>query len=301
MFISKRVTGFLTVIEAGSFSRAAELLYVSAPALIQQINLLEDEIGVPLLIRIKRGVQPTAAGKVFYEAMKTVSASTADAVEKTIAEGMNQKREIRLLYDQSLPHKLINLLAQQYVLENTHEISTIAILPDQIKLQLTQHNADCVLLPIGAHIRNAGLETKVLFEKRPFISIPSEWHLSQKAFIHARDLDGLEVVLPGEGKFDSSDVFRQELLANCSHPCITTIDGFLEADRYCSTHRACRLCFHRVYDPSAVILELDTQAKYGVCLSYPPEKEIRWRLSGLIKIIHNFANKADGFIADSYR
>ena len=69
MFLSKRVSSFLTVIEAKSFSRAAELLYVSSPALIQQINLLEDEIGVPLLIRTKRGVQPTAAGEVFYDAL----------------------------------------------------------------------------------------------------------------------------------------------------------------------------------------------------------------------------------------
>ena len=36
---------FLQVAELGSFSRAAEALYISAPAVIKQIGLLEDRIG----------------------------------------------------------------------------------------------------------------------------------------------------------------------------------------------------------------------------------------------------------------
>ena len=300
MFLSKRVSSFLTVIEAKSFSRAAELLYVSSPALIQQINLLEDEIGVPLLIRTKRGVQPTAAGEVFYEAMKAVSADIGLAVEKTVEAGMNQKREIRLLYDQALPHKLVYLIAQQYEITNKHDISTVAMLPDQIILLLTQRNADCALLPIGAHIRNAGLETKMLFQMRTFISVPNESPLSGKSLIHARDLDGMEVVLPSEGKFDSADVFRQELLESCKDVNIITIDGLLESDRYCSMHRACRLCFYRVYDSSSTMLELETKANFGICLAYLPEKEIRWRLSDLIKTIQHMANLSGDLVAESY-
>ena len=46
---------FLQVAELGSFSRAAEALYISAPAVIKQIGLLEDRIGVKLFLRTHQG------------------------------------------------------------------------------------------------------------------------------------------------------------------------------------------------------------------------------------------------------
>lgn len=57
---------FVKVVEAGSFSRAAETIHVAQPALSQQVAQLEEELGLALLQRTARGVLPTAAGEVFY-------------------------------------------------------------------------------------------------------------------------------------------------------------------------------------------------------------------------------------------
>ncbi|HWK49383.1 MAG TPA: LysR family transcriptional regulator, partial [Steroidobacter sp.] len=61
---------FIAVAEAGSFSRAAELLHVSQPPLSVQIKALEDEIGVRLLERTPRGVSLTVAGAAFFEEVR---------------------------------------------------------------------------------------------------------------------------------------------------------------------------------------------------------------------------------------
>jgi LysR family transcriptional regulator, nitrogen assimilation regulatory protein len=57
---------FVRIVEAGSFSRAAALLYVAQPALSTQIAELEQELGIKLLHRVARGVRPTAEGDLLY-------------------------------------------------------------------------------------------------------------------------------------------------------------------------------------------------------------------------------------------
>src|ERR1700735_2367385 len=56
------------VVEAAglkSISKAAAQLHVAQPALSRQIRLLEEELGVPLLLRHRRGVEPTKEGLDF--------------------------------------------------------------------------------------------------------------------------------------------------------------------------------------------------------------------------------------------
>ncbi len=57
---------FIEVIDAGSFSKAAEKLYLSSTAVMKQMNVLEASIGVQLLIRTNHGIRATDAGISFY-------------------------------------------------------------------------------------------------------------------------------------------------------------------------------------------------------------------------------------------
>src|SRR3546814_10857548 len=60
------------IVEAGSLSRASQALHVAQPALSQQINRLEEELGVKLLVRSVRGVTPTEVGAAVYQQAKLV-------------------------------------------------------------------------------------------------------------------------------------------------------------------------------------------------------------------------------------
>lgn len=63
----KQISYFMCVYEEGSFSKAAIKANVVQPALSMQIRRIEDEFGVKLFNRRPRGVEPTAAGRKFYE------------------------------------------------------------------------------------------------------------------------------------------------------------------------------------------------------------------------------------------
>lgn len=62
----RRLKYFVKIVDVGSLTQAAELLFIAQPALSQQLMTLEGEVRQQLLVRTKRGVTPTEAGKVLY-------------------------------------------------------------------------------------------------------------------------------------------------------------------------------------------------------------------------------------------
>lgn len=89
---------FLTVAEELHFTRAAERLYVSQPALSKQIRALERQLGAPLFVRDRSGVRLTEVGTALLPharavldawagAEEAVRAARADA-EATLVIGM---------------------------------------------------------------------------------------------------------------------------------------------------------------------------------------------------------------------
>ena len=71
---------FLCVVESGSFSKASEKLYISPPAVIKQINLLEGSLGLTLFERTHRGLILTKAGKSLYQDTKYIIQYCRDSV-----------------------------------------------------------------------------------------------------------------------------------------------------------------------------------------------------------------------------
>lgn len=63
----KQIKYFLTVVDCGSFTEAAERCYISQSAVSQQMKVLESELGVKLLHREKRKFTLTEAGKYMYK------------------------------------------------------------------------------------------------------------------------------------------------------------------------------------------------------------------------------------------
>ena len=73
---------FVTVVEAGSFNRAAEQLEASAAAVSRRVSGLESALGVKLLNRTTRHIDLTEAGKQFYEDIVNILESLEAAEEK---------------------------------------------------------------------------------------------------------------------------------------------------------------------------------------------------------------------------
>lgn len=69
----------VTVVDEGSFGRAALALFVSQPTLSNQVRALEAEIGGPLVERLPRGVRPTPTGEAMLPAARAALAAAGRA------------------------------------------------------------------------------------------------------------------------------------------------------------------------------------------------------------------------------
>jgi DNA-binding transcriptional LysR family regulator len=63
----RRLEVFAKVAELGSFSRAADALFLTQPTISEHVRALEVELGLSLLDRLGRGAIPTPAGRVLLE------------------------------------------------------------------------------------------------------------------------------------------------------------------------------------------------------------------------------------------
>lgn len=91
----RRLRYFVAVAEELSFSRAAGKMYLSQPALSQQIRKLEGEIGVALFRRDKRSVELTQAGETLLPGIKNALVhvdQSVSAAREISGFGHNQLR-----------------------------------------------------------------------------------------------------------------------------------------------------------------------------------------------------------------
>jgi len=76
---------FVAVARAGSFTRAATSCFVSQPSLSQQIKKLEEELGEPLVHRMRHQATLTEAGKLFLQRASRVLREIEEA-QRELAE-----------------------------------------------------------------------------------------------------------------------------------------------------------------------------------------------------------------------
>jgi len=77
----KQIRSFIMVADLKSFTNAADILYMTQPAVSSQIKTLEESIGIPLIERTDKKVELTEAGKYFYREAKEILAAYERALE----------------------------------------------------------------------------------------------------------------------------------------------------------------------------------------------------------------------------
>lgn len=110
---------------------AASRLGVSKAVVSKQLQLLEEEVGVSLLARNTRSLQPTVAGKAFYETSKVMLDQAHSAFESAREFGGAPSGELRVTASIDLGVNYIAPLASQFCLENTKVMCDLVFSDEQ--------------------------------------------------------------------------------------------------------------------------------------------------------------------------
>ncbi len=96
LMYNKHLDAFLTAADCGSFTKAADKLFISPNALIKQVNLLEGELGITLFSRTNHGIALTEAGKSIYRDARRIIHISGQALATAKALTTVKRNVIRL-------------------------------------------------------------------------------------------------------------------------------------------------------------------------------------------------------------
>ncbi|PYO54814.1 MAG: LysR family transcriptional regulator [Candidatus Rokuibacteriota bacterium] len=168
---------FVKVAEFGSFSKAAEALYLTQPTVSEHIRTLEDEVGVRLLDRLGRGAAITRAGQLLLSYAQRMLALSREA--RQAMDGFQGRMSGELLIGAStIPGEYVLPAMIGRFKEKYPDISITLLIGD------TQTAVDWVaegraeLGVVGARLSHRGVEYKELMPDEVVVVVPGPhpWH-----------------------------------------------------------------------------------------------------------------------------
>lgn len=219
---------FLRVADMGSFSRAAEEAYITPTAIIKQINLLEESLGVKIFVRTHRGLTLTKAGHSLYQDAKYIIQYCRDSVTRAKNAMLEDANVIRIGSSPMTPAQLLMQLWSK--VNQTCPDIKFQIVP----FENTPENAREILANLGKNIDIVGGifdETMLALRgcagleliRGPFHCAVSTHHrLAVKDRLQLSDLYGENLLLMHRGWSHYVDQLRDDLWQH--HPQIHIVD-----------------------------------------------------------------------------
>jgi len=190
---------FAALADAGSFTRAAERMFIAQPTLSQQIRRLEEIVGAPLLQRRRDGVRLTQAGAVLLDASRAVLSLVDQEVNRTRqAAGLGRQR-LRVVVPPGLPDTLAVEAASR--LKSAAAAADVAISWIETPLDaefsmIRQHRADAGLgwLTAGVGALPAPLDVMGLAEFEPDVWVPSSHAAARRGTTSLAEMAQMDVI-----------------------------------------------------------------------------------------------------------
>ena len=190
---------FVALADAGSFTHAAERIFIAQPTLSQQIRRLEEMVGTPLFQRRREGLRLTAAGHVLLNASRNVLALVDHEVSRTRQVAGLGRQRLRMAIPPDLPDSMAVAAAAGL------RAAAVAAEVDVIWLETAldaefslvgARRADAALgwLTAGPEMLPAPLDAMVVGEFEPEVWVPPTHDAAGRGTISLEELASMDVI-----------------------------------------------------------------------------------------------------------
>lgn len=262
---------FQTVAECGSYSRGAELLRISQPAVSRQIAKLEDELGTALFKRHGHGVSLTGAGQTLLERSQAVLRELEQTKQEIRNGAQGPSGSIALAVPPAAAHFLVPALMQRFSARYPNVfLKLVGGFSSHIHEWLVRGQVDisCLHDPLP----QKGFEITPLLQEEVFLVGHPGMRLLDRAQIRIADLADLPLIVPSRpnasrrlldnwvartgvtlnirAEADDHSIIRAMIRAGIGYTLLT--QGAFELDRAHGTVAAVRFR-PRAYWPLAIV------------------------------------------------
>lgn len=281
-----QLIAFVYVADCGSFTKAAEKLFISPTAVMKQINSLEKHFDLKLFVRTTRGVRLTPAGEVIYKDARFLFDYSRKSIEqarsamreehKTFRVGtslLNPARRFMDLWYQvnaDFPGYKIHLVP----FEDNHEGILAEISQLGVKFDFLVGVCDsktwlnrCNMLMLGRY--------------KKMVAVSREHRLAKKSGLEIEDLYGETLMMVAEGDSGLNDFMRNDLKRNYPQIHIEDTPHFYDVSVFnrCAETKNVLLtleCWQEVH-PALVTIPVNWKYSipYGLLYSLTPTADVR--------------------------
>lgn len=197
---------FLQVVKHGSFSKAAEVMFLSPNAVKKRIKTLEEQASVTLFLRSNKGVCLTKAGQSLYDDFMIIHNQYEKAVEKAQSIQREPTRAIRIgmmstfldVFMTSSWHQIRRKLNQNFLHIAYYGNSLFDM--DTLFHDVGRKTDLCIEIYDPEISQKYDLQAKEISSYSLYIGIPDALHLSCDDKISPEHLIGQTLSLPARGR-----------------------------------------------------------------------------------------------------
>ncbi len=290
---SQQIKTFVTVADCGSFSKAAEKLFITTVSVMKQINALENHIGVKLFTRSNHGVKLTKQGEIVYKTSKQI----IELSDKTIKKLQITSKDLTIRIGTSLLYPANPLIDLWNKVENTNTNVKINIVPmgDRFTNLITLSDElgksiDCFVSGYDSVHINKIYNIYHLGENPCCISVPRNNKLANKKILKWEDLTGENLMLLKKGNSPVIDRIRKEIATRHNKINIVDVPSFYNADVF----NECVSKGYLLETPStwgnihpmlvSIPMEWDYKLKFGIIYLKKSHKAIKTFIQEIEKI-----------------
>ncbi|MDH4133385.1 MAG: LysR family transcriptional regulator [Gammaproteobacteria bacterium] len=199
---------FLAVAETGSFSRAAERVFLTQPAVSKRIAALESQLGARLFDRIGKRIQLTPAGTALFERARRVLRELDDVKRSITDLSGTISGELRLATSHHIGlHRLPEPLRHFHTTYPQVRLDLRFMDSEQACNEVARGEIEIAIVTLPPKLE-APLKGEIVWEDPLDIVVASHHPLAEQHDTQIKDLMDYPAILPGPGTYTREIILK---------------------------------------------------------------------------------------------